>query len=136
MRKWWVGVGIVLVLGVAATAGAQPGKGRGQGRPESTEKHLERAGKRVVNEAADAVADELTGQPGNTSPGGMPPGLAKQGKMPPGLEKQNKTPPGWSKGRKAGWDKTPGPKRESLMRRVIHGIFHGGQASSQPAPAN
>jgi len=120
----------VLALGITATANAQPGKGRGHGQPDSTEEHVERAGKRVVNEAADAVADELTGKPGSTSPGGMPPGLAKQGKMPPGLEKQGKTPPGWSQGRKAGWDKAPGPRRESFIRRVIHGIFHPGQPSS------
>lgn len=132
MRRSWGVVGVVLVLGITATAGAQPGKGRGHGQPESTEGHVERAGKRVVNEAADAVADELTGTPGSTSPGGMPPGLAKQGKMPPGLEKQGKTPPGWSHGRKAGWDKTPGPKRESFIRRIIGSIF---RKAKQPEPS-
>ena len=128
MRQWRVGVGMVLVLGMAATAGAEPGKGRGQGRPESTEEHVERAGKRVVNEAADAVADELTGNRGYVNSSGGPPGL--QGRRPPGLEKQDKTPPGWSKGRKAGWDKTQQPQHESFIRRVIHGIFHRRQPSS------
>jgi len=54
---------------------------------------------RVANEAADTVADVLTGkETGNTPPG--------QGTMPPGLAKQGKTPPGWDKGNKVGWNKT------------------------------
>lgn len=61
---------------------------------------------RVANEAADAVADVLTGEDSQGSSGNMPPGLAKQGKMPPGLAKQGKTPPGWDKGNKVGWNKT------------------------------
>lgn len=63
------------------------GKGVGKNSPTG----------RVANEAADAVADVLTGTDN------LPPG---QGTMPPGLAKQGKTPPGWDKGNKVGWDKT------------------------------
>jgi hypothetical protein len=97
------------------------------------EESARKAGKRVTKEAIDAVADELTGTPAGGSKG-MPPGLAKKGKMPPGLEKQGKTPPGWEKGKKAGWGKEPG--QESLIRRVVRGIFGRGkpQPPSQAPP--
>lgn len=130
--RWWV-VGGMVAIGMAATASAEPGRGRGHGQPQSTSEHIERAGKRVANEAVDAVADELTGTPGSPSSSGMPPGLAKQGRMPPGLAKQNKTPPGWEHGKKQGWGSSA-PKQESLIRRAIRGIFHRKQPPASPKP--
>ena len=120
---------LVLLLGVAGPVFAEhPGKGYGRANEESVDEHAKKAGKRVTNEAIDAVADEVAGRPGATPSGGMPPGLAKKGKMPPGLAKQGKTPPGWEKGKKVGWGHEP--KQESWIRRTVRGIFH----RKQPTP--
>jgi len=82
----------------------------------------------------DAVADELLDDKGRvTTTGPRPPGLAKKDKLPPGLEKQGKIPEGWSHGKKTGWVKTGEAKKESLVRRIIKGIFRRGQ---QPPPAS
>jgi hypothetical protein len=117
---------------------AEPGKGKGRGpqKPESTTEHIEKTGKRVVNEAVDAVADELLDDKGRvTTTGSKPPGLAKKDKIPPGLEKQGKVPAGWSQGKKTGWDKTGEPKKESLVRRIIRGIFRKKQEPAPTPPA-
>ena len=126
---------MAVVLGVIgmAPAWAEP-QGKGHGHPQSTEEHATKAAERVTNETIDAVADEVAGTPSGTSKG-MPPGLAKKDKMPPGLAKQGKTPPGWDKGRKEGWNQEP--KKESLIRRIIHGIFRGKKPAEQkPATAS
>ena len=132
--QWWM-VGGMVAVGMVATASAEPGKGRGHSQPQSTSEHVERAGKRVANEAVDAVANEVAGTSGSPSSSGMPPGLAKQDKVPPGLAKQNKTPPGWKHGKKQGWENGGAPKQESLIRRVIHGIFHRQQPPTSPESA-
>ena len=132
---WWR-LALILMVGMAGPVFAEhPGKGRGRPHEESVDEHAKKAGKRVTNEAIDAVADELAGTSSGTSSGGKPPGLAKKGKMPPGLEKQGKTPPGWEKGKKTGWGNEP--KRESWIRRAVRGVFGRGKAKSQtgqPAP--
>jgi len=117
---------VVLLAGMVGTVWAQ-GHGQGRGRGQSTtEEKVEEVGR----EAVDAVADELLGKPAPAGSKGMPPGLAKQGKTPPGLAKQGKTPPGWDKGRKQGWQDTP--KQESLIRRVVRGIFGKAKEPAQP----
>ena len=134
---WRLVIGVCLGLGLASPALAEPGKGKGHGQQsESTTEHVEKAGKRVVNEAVDAVADELLDDKGRvTTTGGMPPGLAKKGKMPPGLEKQGKVPEGWGHGKKTGWEKTGEPQKESLVRRIIKGIFRKKQEPAPTPPA-
>ncbi len=122
---------VLVTFGMATAVAAEPGKGHGRGAAsDSTSEHVERAGRRVTNEAVDAVADELTGNRGIVTSGSTPPGL--QGRRPPGLEKQDKTPPGWSKGKKTGWSEGQ-PKQESMIRRVVRGIFQ--RKPAQP-PAN
>ena len=119
----WVGAGIAVLLTAGSAAAEHPGQGRG--RSKSATPAAKESGKRVVNEAADAVADELLGQ---ETTSGRPPGLSKKDHLPPGLAKQGRVPPGWSKGRKEGWDKTP---KESPLRRMIRGIF---RRPPNPAP--
>lgn len=81
------------------------------------------ASERIGNEAADAVADILTGSSSTektvtkTKSKGTPPGLAKKGK----------TPPGWSKGKKTGWgDKevTVEEKKDSPIRSFVKKLFN------------
>jgi len=125
----------VLVVGIGFVSlgpvWAEP-KGKGHGQAQSTEAHAKKAAGRVANEAIDAVADEVVGTPPGGTSKGMPPGLAKKGTMPPGLERQGKTPPGWEKGRKEGWNKEPA--NESLLRRMVRGIF-GGKKPAEQQPA-
>ncbi len=73
------------------------------------------AGDRITNEAADAVADILTGEDGKkkTSTSHLPPGLAKKGK----------TPPGWDKGKKVGWDKEGAPAEDSPIKKFFKNLF-------------
>lgn len=118
---------------MAAPVWAKPPHGHGGGRPETAGQRAKKAADRVAGEAVDAVADELTGTTSSGS-SGMPPGLAKKGKMPPGLAKQGKTPPGWDKGRKEGWNGQQ-PKKESLIRRAVRGIFRRGSKSGQGSTA-
>ena len=117
---------VVLALWVAAPLFAQP-PGHGRARTETTEEHIKRRSHDVANEAADAVADELTGKPASS---GMPPGLAKKGELPPGLAKKHKVPPGWSKGRKEGWGDG---QKESPLRKLIRGIFRKPAPPAAPA---
>ena len=134
---WHVVIGVCLGLLLASPAMAEPGKGKGRGQPaaDSTTEQVKRTGKRVVDEAVDAVADEVLDDKGRvTTTGPKPPGLAKKGKMPPGLEKQGKVPEGWSHGKKTGWDKTGEPQKESLVRRVIKGIFRKKQETAPTPP--
>jgi hypothetical protein len=135
MRRLVVSLVLVACLVPTSFAAHKPGKrDEGQGVGQT----VERAAKDVAKEAVDAVADELLDDKGRvtrTGPGGMPPGLAKKGTMPPGLEKQGKTPPGWSHGKKTGWSKDQ-PQQESLVRRIIRGIFRKKQEpASAPQPA-
>jgi hypothetical protein len=116
-------VGVLCVAGVAL---AQP-PGKGSGRDESLERKAERAAERVAGEAIDAVGDELAGPSARS---GRPPGLSKKDAMPPGLAKKDKVPPGWEKGKKTGWDGEP--KKESLVRRIIRGIFRRSKPSDAP----
>ena len=136
MNPRLVSIGMAVALGMAAPAWAN-GKGRGHAQPAPSAKET---GKRVVNEIADTVADELLDEQGRVTTTNRPPGLAKNDKMPPGLAKQGKTPPGWDKGNKSGWKESQ-PK-ESLLRRLTRGIFRkatkppsGQPASSSKDPA-
>ena len=120
MRRLVWGVVLAGCLVPSTFAAHKPDRGQDVGQK------VERAAERVASEAVDAVADELLDDKGRvtrTGPGGVPPGLAKKGKMPPGLEKQGKVPEGWSHGKKTGWDKAGEPQKESLVRRIIKGIF-------------
>ena len=94
-----VGIGMAVALGLAAPAWAN---GKGKGRA-NTPPSVKETGKRVVEKAADTVADDLLDAQGRVRTTPRPPGLSKKDKTPPGLEKQDKTPPGWTKGKKAGW---------------------------------
>lgn len=135
---WRLVIGVCLGLCLASPAMAElgKGKGRGQQQSESTTEHVGKAGKRVVNEAIDAVEDELLDDKGRvTTTGSKPPGLAKKDKMPPGLEKQGKVPEGWSHGKKTGWDKAGEPQKESLVRRVIKRIFRKKQEPATTPPS-
>jgi len=128
-----VAVALLVTVSLAPSAVADP-KGKRPRGPMSTEEKVKQVGKEVVNEAVDAVADELLDDKGRvtrTGAGSMPPGLSKKGRMPPGLEKQGKTPEGWSHGKKTGWDKDQ-PPRESLVRRMIRGIFRRGPKTEPP----
>ncbi len=93
------------------------------GKPDKVshqDKNDSTAAERVGNEAADAIADVLTGKETKktttTTTGAMPPGLAKKGK----------TPPGWDKGKKTGWSKTTEVKEEgeSPIHKFIKGLFN------------
>ncbi len=115
-----VAIVLVLTLVVCPFLFAQ-GRGKGHDHGRSDKTSVEKAGERIVDEAVDAVTDELVGE-GSSS--------TRSGGMPPGLSKKGKTPPGWSKGKKVGWDKDSSPpKRDSWVRRLIRGIFRGGQAA-------
>ena len=135
MRRLVWGVLLAGCLVPSGFAAHKPDKrDQGQGAGQRVERTVER----VASEAVDAVADELLDDKGRvtqTGPGALPPGLAKKGKMPPGLEKQGKTPPGWSHGKKTGWDKTGEPQKESLVRRIIKGIFRKKQEPAPTPPA-
>ena len=132
-----LGWALVLVIGLACPVGVEAkGNGHGKGRHQAEAPPVKESVKRVGREAADAVADEILNEQGRvTIPDTRPPGLAKQNKMPPGLAKQGKTPPGWSKGQKTGWDKTDQPPKESLVRRMVRGIFKKQPTQPVPAPA-
>lgn len=133
MKARVASIGVVVALGMAMPAWAN-GKGRGHAQPAPSAKDT---AKRVVDEAADAVADELLNEQGQGTTTSRPPGLSKKGKMPPGLEKQGKTPPGWSKGKKTGWQE--GQPKESLLRRLTRGIFRRATQpsfSGQPASSS
>lgn len=131
--KYLFGV-LFMAFCLVPVASAQPpahAQGKAKGRTVDVGQAASDAVKRTAVEAVDAVVDEIAGDDGAQGASGMPPGLAKKGKMPPGLEKQGKVPPGWSKGNKVGW--TGGsvqPKKESLVRRMIRGIFRGKKAGS------
>ena len=71
------------------------------------------AGDRIANEAADAVADVLTGKDTKKT---------KTGQMPPGLAKKGKTPPGWEKGKKTGWEKEV-PAEDSPIKKFFKNLF-------------
>ena len=112
MMRYMVGA-LAIAMWFAVPVLAQ-GKGKGSQKQKG-------AVERIADEAVDAVVDEIVG---DEAPSGLPPGLAKQGKVPPGLAKQGKTPPGWEQGKKTGWGEgAAGSKKESLLRRLIRGIF-------------
>lgn len=77
------------------------------------------AGDRIANEAADAVADILTGEDGKKT---------STSKLPPGLAKKDKTPPGWDKGKKVGWDKKAEPAEDSPIKKFFKNLFKSQQA--------
>lgn len=136
MMRAGVAVAVALLVTVSVAPSAADPKGKGPRGPMSPEEKVKQVGKEVVNEAVDAIADELLDDKGRvtrTGPGSLPPGLAKKGKMPPGLATQGTTPPGWSHGKKTGWEKDQPPKA-SLVRRVIRKIFRRATEPAQPAP--
>lgn len=78
------------------------------------------AGDRITNEAADAVADILTGEDSKKK--------TSTSKLPPGLAKKDKTPPGWDKGKKVGWDKKAEPAEDSPIKKFFKNLFKSQQA--------
>lgn len=114
-------ISLVLLTGPAFAAPKEKPHAHG---PSDTS--LEKAQKKVTDEAVDAVVDELVGHESAPKGTGVPPGLAKQGKTPPGLEKQGKTPPGWQKA-----ELGEPEKKEGLIRRWIKGVFGGGEKKKE-----
>jgi len=78
------------------------------------------AGNRITNEAADAVADILTGEDSKKK--------TSTSKLPPGLAKKDKTPAGWEKGKKTGWDKNEAPVEDSPIKKFFKNLFKSQQA--------
>jgi hypothetical protein len=114
----------LVILGFTASPSLAKNKGvaPGYGKDVKATGSVEKAGKRITDEAIEAVTDELVGKSSTTTTTAtkVPPGLAKKGKTPPGLAKKGKTPPGWQK-----TEKTT-EKKEGLIRRFIGGLFNKG----------
>ncbi len=97
MEKRWV---LVLVLSlIVSPLWADP--------PGRVSKKTVSAGDRIADEAAEAVAEVLTGEKSAKPAKNLPPGLAKKGKVPPGHAMKQQA-----------------EKKESPIKTFIKGLFN------------
>ncbi len=107
--KKLIGLWIVFAL-MAAPAYAKPDKSHGLAKGQET------AGDRVADEAADALADVLTGKDDKKVE-------KTTSTLPPGLDKKDKTPAGWEKGKKEGWEKKNEGQEDSPIKKFFKSLF-------------